>query len=50
LNLREDRVNTYIVSVALGLLVGAIYGLFNVRSPAPTSDTDAIVRARDTRA
>ena len=27
--------NAYIVSVALGLLVGAIYGLFNVRSPAP---------------
>jgi len=93
--------NAYIVSVALGLLVGAIYGLFNVRSPAPpvvallgllgmllgeqipplvrqafqreivatswlrdkvtphmfghmpgctTSDTDAIVRARDKRA
>jgi len=26
---------TYLVSAALGLLVGVIYGLFNVRSPAP---------------
>lgn len=25
----------YIVSLALGLLVGVIYALFNVRSPAP---------------
>jgi XapX domain-containing protein len=25
----------YIVSLALGLLVGIIYALFNVRSPAP---------------
>ena len=25
----------YIVSVAVGLLVGVIYALFNVRSPAP---------------
>ncbi len=25
----------YLVSLALGILVGAIYGLFNVRSPAP---------------
>ena len=25
----------YLVALALGLLVGAIYGLFNVRSPAP---------------
>ncbi len=25
----------YVLSLALGLLVGAIYGLFNVRSPAP---------------
>ena len=26
---------TYLVSLALGLLVGMIYALFNVRSPAP---------------
>jgi XapX domain-containing protein len=26
---------TYVVSLALGLLVGVIYALFNVRSPAP---------------
>lgn len=26
---------TYLVSLALGLLVGVIYALFNVRSPAP---------------
>ena len=25
----------YLVSLALGLLCGAVYGLFNVRSPAP---------------
>lgn len=25
----------YLASLALGLLAGAIYGLFNVRSPAP---------------
>ena len=25
----------YLVSLALGLLVGIIYGVFNVRSPAP---------------
>lgn len=25
----------YLVTAALGLLVGVIYGLFNVRSPAP---------------
>jgi XapX domain-containing protein len=25
----------YLVSLALGVLVGVIYGLFNVRSPAP---------------
>ena len=25
----------YIVSIAVGLLVGAIYGFLNVRSPAP---------------
>jgi XapX domain-containing protein len=25
----------YIVSIAVGLLVGVIYALFNVRSPAP---------------
>ena len=25
----------YLVSLALGLLCGAIYGLFNIRSPAP---------------
>lgn len=27
--------NAWIVSLALGLLAGVIYGLFNVRSPAP---------------
>lgn len=26
---------TYLISLAAGLLVGAIYGLINVRSPAP---------------
>lgn len=26
---------TYLVTLALGVLVGAIYGLFQVRSPAP---------------
>ncbi|MFZ4287518.1 XapX domain-containing protein [Variovorax sp. HJSM1_2] len=26
---------TYLVSLAVGLLVGVIYALFNVRSPAP---------------
>lgn len=26
---------TYLVSAAIGLLVGVIYALFNVRSPAP---------------
>jgi XapX domain-containing protein len=26
---------TYLVSVALGVLVGGIYGFFSVRSPAP---------------
>lgn len=26
---------TYVVALAVGLLVGAIYGLLNVRSPAP---------------
>jgi XapX domain-containing protein len=26
---------SYLVSLALGLLVGVIYALFNVRSPAP---------------
>lgn len=26
---------TYLVTLALGLLVGVIYGLFQVRSPAP---------------
>ena len=26
---------SYLVSLALGLLCGVIYGLFNVRSPAP---------------
>ena len=26
---------TYLISLALGLLVGVIYALFNVRSPAP---------------
>lgn len=26
---------TYLVTAALGVLVGVIYGLFNVRSPAP---------------
>jgi len=26
---------TYLISVAAGLLVGVIYGLINVRSPAP---------------
>ena len=26
---------TYVVSLAVGLLVGVIYALFNVRSPAP---------------
>lgn len=25
----------YLISLAVGLLVGIIYGLFNVRSPAP---------------
>jgi XapX domain-containing protein len=25
----------YLISLAVGLLVGVIYGLFNVRSPAP---------------
>jgi len=28
-------VKTYLVSLAVGLLVGVIYALFNVRSPAP---------------
>jgi len=28
-------VKTYLVSLAVGLLVGAIYGFLNVRSPAP---------------
>ena len=27
--------NTYLVSLAVGVLVGAIYGFLNVRSPAP---------------
>lgn len=27
--------NTYLISAAVGLLVGVIYALFNVRSPAP---------------
>ncbi len=27
--------NTYIVSLAAGVLVGVVYGLLNVRSPAP---------------
>jgi XapX domain-containing protein len=26
---------SYVLSLAVGLLVGVIYGLFNVRSPAP---------------
>ncbi|MDB5860320.1 MAG: XapX protein [Ramlibacter sp.] len=26
---------TYLITLALGLLVGVIYGLFQVRSPAP---------------
>lgn len=29
------RMKTYAVSLALGVLVGIIYSLFNVRSPAP---------------
>jgi XapX domain-containing protein len=28
-------VKTYLLSLAVGLLVGVIYALFNVRSPAP---------------
>jgi XapX domain-containing protein len=28
-------VNTYIVSLAAGVLVGVVYGVLNVRSPAP---------------
>jgi len=28
-------VKAYLISLAVGLLVGAIYGLLNVRSPAP---------------
>jgi XapX domain-containing protein len=28
-------VKAYLISFAVGLLVGAIYGLLNVRSPAP---------------
>jgi XapX domain-containing protein len=28
-------VKVYVLSLAVGLLVGAIYGLLNVRSPAP---------------
>jgi XapX domain-containing protein len=31
----ELTMKTYLVSLALGLLVGVIYALFNVRSPAP---------------
>ena len=27
--------NTYVLSAAVGLLVGVIYGVLNVRSPAP---------------
>ena len=27
--------NAYVLSAAVGLLVGVIYGLLNVRSPAP---------------
>ena len=27
--------NAYVLSAAVGLLVGVIYGAFNVRSPAP---------------
>jgi XapX domain-containing protein len=27
--------HNYLVAIALGLLAGVIYGLFNVRSPAP---------------
>jgi XapX domain-containing protein len=31
----EKKMKAYIASLALGLLVGAIYALLNVRSPAP---------------
>src|SRR3954453_15927671 len=32
---REVAMKAYLIALAAGLLVGAIYGLLNVRSPAP---------------
>jgi XapX domain-containing protein len=32
---REDNMKIYILSLGAGLLVGVIYSLLNVRSPAP---------------
>src|ERR1700740_2785113 len=32
---KADVMKAYVVSLALGLLVGVIYALFQVRSPAP---------------
>ena len=32
---RESIMKTLIIALAVGLLVGGIYGLLNVRSPAP---------------
>jgi XapX domain-containing protein len=32
---KEDDVKMYLIALAVGLLVGVIYGLLNVRSPAP---------------
>ena len=34
-SLEERAVKIYLVSVAVGVLVGIIYGLLDVRSPAP---------------
>jgi XapX domain-containing protein len=32
---QEEIIMVYVISLAMGLLVGVIYGLFGVRSPAP---------------
>jgi XapX domain-containing protein len=34
-DLWEEQLKTYLVSLAAGVLVGIVYGLLNVRSPAP---------------
>jgi XapX domain-containing protein len=33
--IKESQMKPYLISLAIGLLVGVIYALFNVRSPAP---------------